>query len=113
MSERKLQLLTFDGDKEREWVLDSVIRYIKTGVDACSPCSLNPAVLFMSTSGCGWSCEPRGSAGGAEEWANLEDLCGQPIPHSGVCSSRAACSMACSIVKGTNDTYDAKGQNKA
>mmetsp|Transcript_18911 Transcript_18911/g.49275 ORF Transcript_18911/g.49275 Transcript_18911/m.49275 type:complete len:1222 (+) Transcript_18911:159-3824(+) len=27
--ERKLQLLTFDGDKEREWVLDSVIRYIK------------------------------------------------------------------------------------
>jgi len=27
--ERKLQLLNFKGDKEREWVLDAVIRYIK------------------------------------------------------------------------------------
>ena len=27
--ERKLQLYGFDGTKEREWVLDSVIRYIK------------------------------------------------------------------------------------
>ncbi len=27
--ERKLQLYGFDGVKEREWVLDSVIRYIK------------------------------------------------------------------------------------
>jgi hypothetical protein len=27
--ERKLQLYSFDGVKEREWVLDSVIRYIK------------------------------------------------------------------------------------
>jgi hypothetical protein len=34
LQERKLQLLTFDGDKEREWVLDSVIRYIKVRVSA-------------------------------------------------------------------------------
>ena len=27
--ERKLQLYGFDGVKEREWVLDSIIRYIK------------------------------------------------------------------------------------
>lgn len=27
--EKKLQLYSFDGVKEREWVLDSVIRYIK------------------------------------------------------------------------------------
>ena len=27
--ERKLQLLNFAGDTEREWVLDAVIRYIK------------------------------------------------------------------------------------
>ena len=29
LQERKLQLYGFDGIKEREWVLDSVIRYIK------------------------------------------------------------------------------------
>lgn len=29
--ERKLQLYSFDGVKEREWVLESVIRYIKVG----------------------------------------------------------------------------------
>ncbi len=29
--EKKLQLYNFDGVKEREWVLDSVIRYIKVG----------------------------------------------------------------------------------
>lgn len=29
MQERKLQLYTFDGNKEREWVLEAVIRYIK------------------------------------------------------------------------------------
>lgn len=27
--EKKLQLYSFEGVKEREWVLDSVIRYIK------------------------------------------------------------------------------------
>ncbi len=29
LQEKKLQLYSFDGVKEREWVLDSVIRYIK------------------------------------------------------------------------------------
>lgn len=33
--ERKLQLYGFNGVKEREWVLDSIIRYIKVrGCDA-------------------------------------------------------------------------------
>lgn len=27
--ERKLQLYSFDGTKEREWLLDSMVRYIK------------------------------------------------------------------------------------
>lgn len=30
--EKKLQLYSFEGQKEREWVLDSVIRYIKARV---------------------------------------------------------------------------------
>ena len=29
--EKRLQLLAFDGTREREWVLDSAIRYIKVG----------------------------------------------------------------------------------
>lgn len=29
--ERKLQLYSFSGDKIREWVFESVIRYIKVG----------------------------------------------------------------------------------
>jgi intraflagellar transport protein 122 len=31
--EKKLQLYSFEGVKEREWVMESVIRYIK----ACGP----------------------------------------------------------------------------
>lgn len=31
LQEKKLQLYNFEGVKEREWVLDSVIRYIKVG----------------------------------------------------------------------------------
>ena len=30
-SERRLQLINFEGTQEREWLLDSVIRYIKVG----------------------------------------------------------------------------------
>lgn len=33
--EKKLQLYAFDSTKEREWVLDSVIRYIKVREGGC------------------------------------------------------------------------------
>lgn len=33
--ERKLQLYGFDGIKEREWVLESIIRYIKVNMHGC------------------------------------------------------------------------------
>lgn len=33
--EKKLQLYAFDSTKEREWILDSVIRYIKVRPHTC------------------------------------------------------------------------------
>jgi len=56
--EKKLQLFTFDGGKEREWLLESVIRYIKVVGGG-----------------------QRGLAGGPQERAHPQDLHRQPVPY--------------------------------
>ena len=52
VQEKKLQLYSFEGVKEREWVLDSVIRYIKVCVtDVCMHTQ-----IFMCVCGCVYNC---------------------------------------------------------
>ena len=48
LQEKKLQLYSFEGVKEREWVLESVIRYIKVGTSRYCP----PLLLLLPTCTC-------------------------------------------------------------
>ena len=75
--EKKLQLYTFKGEKEREWVLESVIRYIKvvggpSGKEVMDvpftfpKRSLNVPLTFLERSLNSKSCQTGDTTGGKE-----------------------------------------------
>lgn len=74
--EKKLQLFNFSGKKEREWVLEAVIRYIKVrcGRTVCLVSASMP--YSFPTVGGGRPPWQRGTSCGLEVWASPENLRG-------------------------------------